>query len=149
MKRGRPDARAESRDSTVGPEKDQLPLAAEHRVDPDPPAEISQVCAAGHADMLAIVDEFAGRGVIERAGASAQPGPALDDRDPQAAIDQGRGRRQARQAAADDHDMRGRGFWQISYHASNALDRRFAEPITRSNLRPSSPELRGNRSSYA
>ena len=60
--------------------------------------------------MLAIVDEFTGRGVIERACASAQPGPALEDRDPQAAIDQGRRRREARQAATDDHDMRREGF---------------------------------------
>ncbi len=60
--------------------------------------------------MLAIVDKLTGDRVIEGACASAQPGPALEDRDPQVTIDQGRGRREARQAAADDHDMRRGGF---------------------------------------
>ena len=116
MERGRPGPDRNREISTVGTQKDQLALAAEHRIDPDPPAEISQVCAAGHADMLAIVDELAGRRVVERAGASAQPGPALEDRDPQAAIDQSRRRRQARQAAADDHDMRRGGSVDGRYH---------------------------------
>ena len=47
-------------------------------------------------------------------------GPALEDRDPQAAIDQGRGRRQTGQAAADDHDVGRGGFSKLGHHAANA-----------------------------
>ena len=116
VERGRPETGPESRDLPLGIEKDQLRLAAEHRVDPDPPAEVGEVRAAGHAHVLAVVDQLAGRRVVERAGAAAQPRPALQERDPQPAIDQRRRGRQARQAAADDHDMRRGRLWERLRH---------------------------------
>ena len=115
MKRSRPDSGPEARDSTVRPQKDQLPLPAEHRVDTHSPAKISQVSTTRHADVLAIVDEFAGRRVIERARATAQPGPALEESDSQTAIDQSRRRRKTSQAATDDHDMRRKGFSDVGH----------------------------------
>ena len=93
-----------------GLRKHDVRLAAEQVGDPDPPAEIGQVRAAGHADMLAVVDLLAGDRVGERAGPAAQPGPAFQERDPQAATDQCRRRGQAGQAATDDHHMRRGGL---------------------------------------
>jgi hypothetical protein len=107
MERSRPDTSLESRHSTVGPEKKQLSLATQHRVDADAPAEVGKISTASHTDMLTIVDEFTGGRVDKRAGAATQSGTALQDRDAQAATDERRGRRQTGQAATDNRDMRG------------------------------------------
>ncbi len=108
MKRGWPEAGPESRDSPFGTQEDHRRLTAEHRIDSDPPAEVSQVGTTGHTDMLAVVDQLAGHRVVKGAGAPSQPGPALQQGDPQSAIDQPRRGRQARQAPADNHNMRRR-----------------------------------------
>ena len=55
--------------------------------------------------MLTVVYKLAGCRIIEGTGASTQPWPALEDRDLQATIGQGRRSRQARQSATHDRDM--------------------------------------------
>ena len=102
-------ARAESRRLPIAIEQNHLALAAEHRGDSDPPAEVGEVGAAGHADVLAVVHQLAGRRILKRARATAQPGPAFQKRQSQAAIHEARGDRQAGEPAADDEDMRCRG----------------------------------------
>ena len=49
-------------------------------------------------------------GSMKELAPSAQPGPALDDRDLQVTLDESGRRREARQAAADNHDV-GRGWF--------------------------------------
>jgi hypothetical protein len=70
--------------------------------------------------MLAVVNQLARDRVGERAGPAAQPGPAFQERDPQAAADESRRSGQARQAATDDHHMR-RG--RLVYERHQAKER--------------------------
>jgi len=60
--------------------------------------------------MLAVVHQLAGDRVSERTGSAAQPGPAFQERDSQAATDKSRGSGEARQAATDDYHMRRGGL---------------------------------------
>ncbi len=71
----------ERRISPLGREEEDARLAAEEVGRADAPAEVGEVRAAGHAHVLAVIDELAGRGVGERAGPPAEPGPALEERD--------------------------------------------------------------------
>jgi hypothetical protein len=108
MKRGWSGAGPEPRDPPLGTQEDHRRLATEHRIDSDPPAEVSQVGATGHTHVLAVVDQLAGHRVVKGAGAPSQPRPAFQQGDPQTAIDQARRGRQARQAPADNDNMRRR-----------------------------------------
>src|SRR5208283_1484146 len=69
----------EPRDPSLGTKKHDGRLTAKEVADTPPLAEIAQVCAAGHADMLTVVHQLAGDGVSERAGTAAQPGPAFQE----------------------------------------------------------------------
>ena len=107
MQRRGQQAGAEAGDAALGAEEDDLGVAAEEVREADPAAEVGQVGAAGHADVLTVIDLLAGHRVGERAGAAAEPGPALDQGQAEPAVDQRRGRGQPGEAAADDDDVRG------------------------------------------
>ena len=110
MERSGTQSGPEPRDPPLGTKKHDGRLTAKEVGDTHSLAEIGQVCAAGHADMLAVVHQLAGDRVSERAGSAAQPGTAFQERDPQAATDKSRRSGQARQAATDDHHMRRGGL---------------------------------------
>src|SRR5207249_4282884 len=58
------------------------------------PAEVGQVRAAAHADVLAGVDELTAGGVVERTGPAAEPAARLADGNGEAALRQAHRRRQ-------------------------------------------------------
>src|SRR5262249_17786177 len=97
-------------------EEDDLRLAPEEAVQAHPPAERGEVRTAGHAHVLAVVDRLAGDRVGERAGAAAEPGAALDQRQAEAAAGQaGRGGGPGG-PAADDDDVGGRRLVRAGRH---------------------------------
>jgi hypothetical protein len=67
-------------------------LRRNQMVDADSLAEVIEVRAAAHADVLAGVDELAGRGISEGAGSATQAVARFEDRDLKSAGRQ-RGRR--------------------------------------------------------
>jgi hypothetical protein len=107
--RGEP-ADSQGRGPPFRAEKSEFGLPAKQPVDPDPPAKVGQVGAASHAHVLAVVDQFAGGGVRERAGTAAEPGSALEQADPDTSTGQAGGGGQPGKSTTDDHDM-GRGGW--------------------------------------
>jgi hypothetical protein len=63
-------------------------------IDADRPRKVLEVGAATHADVLAGVDELAGRGISEGAGSAAQAVARFEDRHLKSSGRQGRRRRQ-------------------------------------------------------
>lgn len=80
----------------------QHPLAAKQVFDAGGAAEVGQVRAATHADVLAQIDPITRIDVAKRSRPTAQVAPGLEERDANAGGAQGHGRRHARQTAADD-----------------------------------------------
>jgi len=99
----------------LGREEPERRLAAEEVGRADPAAEVGEVGAAGHADVLTVVDEIAGRRVDERAGPPAEPGAALDQGDVQVLARQADRRGEAGEPAADDHHPRGRRSRELGH----------------------------------
>ncbi len=97
----RPAVRAESAHAAVRRHEIQSRLGLHQVVNPKDFAEMGQVRAAAHADVLAGIDEFARSAVAEGTGPPAEPAARFDQRDAEAARRQRRRRRQPRQAAAD------------------------------------------------
>ena len=117
--RRQPGGRREVVNPIVGPDEVQPPVAAEQVGGPGAAAEIGQVRAAAHADVLAVVDEFAGRRIDERAGASAQPASGFEQFDAAAGLGQRHGGSRSGQAAADHGHARRRGR-RIGVHGTAA-----------------------------
>ena len=67
-------------------------------------AEVGQVRAAAHADVLTGIDELPAGGIGERAGPAAEPAARFEQRDAKSARRQGLRRREACAIAADDED---------------------------------------------
>ena len=101
---GQPADGGEIAPAAVGPEEVQPAVALEAVVDAHAAAEVDQVGAAAHGNVLASVDPPAGRRILERAGPPAEPPPGLEQFDRDARLTQSRRRGQPGQAAADDGD---------------------------------------------
>src|SRR5262249_25230910 len=59
VKRRRRTAGTDPRRSSTSIEQNQLAITAKHRVDSDPAAEIREIGAAGHTDVLTIIYQLA------------------------------------------------------------------------------------------
>src|SRR6516165_800806 len=102
MQRRRPAVRAESAHAAVGRHEIQRRLGLHQVVNAKDFAEMGQIGAAAHADVLASIDEFARYAVVKGAGSPTEPAARIEQRDAKAARRQRRRRRQPRQTAADD-----------------------------------------------
>src|SRR5262249_12895829 len=72
MKRRRPVIAAESADVTIRRHEIEAALRRQQMIDADGAAKMREVGATAHADMLAGVDELAGRGVLKGTRPAAQ-----------------------------------------------------------------------------
>src|SRR5205823_2520533 len=68
----RPGIGAKTAAPAIGRHEVEVALWLEQMVDAEPPAEMRQVRAAAHADMLTGVDQLTGRAVLKRASPSTQ-----------------------------------------------------------------------------
>src|SRR5208282_3883845 len=91
--------------------------------------EIEQVGTAPEQHMLAIVDNFAGAGVLIRGGAPAQVGTALKQRHAKSGFRQGAASGEAGQPAAGDRDCR--RLLRIRIGERRHHSRRFSIPFPR------------------
>ena len=71
----------EGADAAVGRHEEEAALGSEEMIDADGPAEVGEVGAAAHADVLAGVEELAGGGVGEGAGPAAEPAAQFEEGD--------------------------------------------------------------------
>src|SRR5262245_7494244 len=96
-------SRSELTHPAIGRHEIKMLLRLKQMSDPNGMKKVGKICTAAHTDMLTHVDELAGR-VLERSGASAEPLFCLNNRDHEAALCQGRRRRQPRQPRSHYHD---------------------------------------------
>ena len=104
MEWGGQDPSLEPREPAIGSEEVDRGLAAEQGTGTHALAKVGQIGAAGHAHVLAVIDQLAGGGILERASAAAEAGAALEQGDPQAASRQRSRRREPGQPTAHDQD---------------------------------------------
>ena len=99
---------ARNRAAAVGADEVQRVGAIEAVVDAGAAAEVEELGAAAHRDVLAVVDRLAGLRIDERSGAAAEASwPARTVRRA-APLDGGNGGSQPGQPSADDRELRGR-----------------------------------------
>ena len=110
MEGGREEPGPEPRHPPIAIEEDQLSLTAKHSLDADSTTKIGQVGAAGHTDMLTVIDKLAGGRIPETSSATSQPRPAFQEGDLQTAIDQARRGCKTRETAADDDHV---WWWRL------------------------------------
>ena len=91
----------------------QAAMACEALGDAGPAAEIGQIHAAAHPDMLAVIDPRSGMRLQKRPRPASQPPSAFEDLHTDPMFGGRRAGRQAGQTAADDGDARGGRFEQF------------------------------------
>ena len=103
---GKPADAAEIAAPPLGSEEMECVAAAEGVGHVHPPAEVQEVGAAAHRQVLAEVDELPGRRIVKAAGASAEAGGLFEQFDAASLFHRGRGGSDSRQAPADHGDAR-------------------------------------------
>ncbi len=92
-------------DSPIGRDEIQALLSPKEVGKPHLIRESGQVRAASHADVLAIVDHFAGRRIDKRSRAAPESRSRFEQRDFQASLGESAGSSQSRQSPADNDRM--------------------------------------------
>ncbi len=90
--------------TAAGVEEVKRVLPVDEMFDADAAVEVDEVGAAAEENVLAVVEDFAGFGVFEGAGASAEGFAGFDEGDREAGGFEGNGGGHSRESTADDED---------------------------------------------
>jgi hypothetical protein len=120
QRRGQPTAGREIALAAFGADEMERVGAIETIVDTGAAAEVEELAATAHRNVLTIIDQLAAGRSDERAGAAAEGSSSLEQFDSTTPLDGGDGRGDARKSPADDRDsLRGRSrgaFGQYVIH---------------------------------
>ncbi len=93
-------------DAAAGLDEGHLVEPADFIFDADAPVELDQIGADAKQHVLAVVDDFAGAGMLVGRSAAAEIGTPLEESDAKAGVGQGAGGGESGQAATGDGDCR-------------------------------------------